>query len=55
MNIEKWKSMSSLGQTIWLEENAELSRRPKSQRGLVRGVGINDAGLDKQRVNAVLA
>lgn len=56
MNIEKWKSMSSLGQTIWLEENAELSRRSESQRGLVRGVGINDAtycvatGIDGKKV-----
>ena len=43
ITIQEWKSMSCKEQTLWLEENTELSRRSESQRGLVYGVGVNDA------------
>ena len=43
ITMQEWKSMSGLEQTLWLEENTELSQRAKSLRGLVEGVGINDA------------
>lgn len=56
ITIQEWKTMSGKEQTLWLEENAELSRRSESQRGWVEGVGVNDApycvspGIDGKRV-----
>ena len=43
ITIQEWNAMSGKEQTLWLEENTELSRRHESQRGLVYGVGVNDA------------
>ena len=43
ITMQEWKVMSGKGRTIWLEENTELSGRYESRRGLVQGVGINDA------------
>lgn len=43
MTMAEWKAMSGKEQTLWLEENTELSRSSESQRGLVYGVGVNDA------------
>ncbi len=43
ITIQEWKAMSGKEQTMWLENNAELSGRSESQRGLVCGVGVNDA------------
>ena len=43
ITIQEWKAMSGKEQMIWLEENTELSGRYESRRGLVQGVGINDA------------
>ena len=43
ITIQEWKSMSGKEQTLWLEENTELSRRSESHRCLVYGVGVNDA------------
>ena len=43
ITMQEWKAMSCKEQTLWLEENAALSRRSKSLRGLVCGVGVNNA------------
>lgn len=43
ITMQEWKAMGEKERTIWLEENTELNRRAKSLRGLVEGVGINDA------------
>ena len=43
ITMQEWKAMGEKERTLWLEENTELSRRAKSLRGLVEGVGINDA------------
>jgi len=43
ITMKEWKEMCGREQTAWLEENAELSRRSESKRGLVRRVGMNDA------------
>jgi hypothetical protein len=43
ISLKEWKAMSGKEQTLWLEENTELSRRSESQRGLVRGLGVNDS------------
>ena len=43
ITMQEWRAMSGKEQTIWLEENTELSRRSESLRGLVCGVGVNDA------------
>ena len=43
ITISEWKAMSGKEQTLWLEGNTELSRRSESQRGMVKGVGVNDA------------
>ena len=43
ITLKEWESMSGKEQTIWLEENTELSGRYESRRGLVQGVGVNDA------------
>ena len=41
--LKEWNAMSRKEQTLNLENNAALSGRSESQRGLVQGVGINDA------------
>lgn len=43
ITMQEWKVMSHKEQTLLLENNAALSGRSESQRGLVQGVGINDA------------
>lgn len=43
ITMKEWESMSGKEQTLWIEDNAALSRRSESQRGLVYGVGVNDA------------
>lgn len=43
ITMKEWKEMCGREQTTWLEENAELSGRSESQRGVVKGVGVNDA------------
>lgn len=43
ITMQEWKSMSGLEQTLWLERNTVLSGRSESLRGLVEGVGVNDA------------
>ena len=43
ITMQEWKEMCGIEQTIWLENNAALSGRSESQRGLVQGVGVNDA------------
>lgn len=43
ITLHEWKAMGSKEQTLHLENNAALSKRAESLRGLVRGVGINDA------------
>ena len=43
ITLKEWGSMSGKEQTLWLEGNTELSRRSESLRGLVYGVGVNNA------------
>jgi hypothetical protein len=43
ISLKEWKAMSGKEQALHLENNAALSKRAESLRGLVRGVGINDA------------
>lgn len=43
ITISEWKEMCGIEQTLYLENNAALNRRAESLRGLVEGVGVNDA------------
>lgn len=43
ITIQEWTTMSGKEQTLWLEDNAALNRYSESQRGVVHGVGVNDA------------
>ena len=43
ITIQEWNAMSGKEQTLWLENNVALNRRAESLRGLVEGVGVNDA------------
>ena len=43
ITMQEWKAMNGKEQTLWIEDNAALSRRSEPQRGLVYGVGVNDA------------
>lgn len=43
ITMQEWKVMSHKEQTLWLERNTGLNGRSESKRGLVQGVGINDA------------
>ena len=42
ITISEWKAMGGKDQTLWLEENCKVNTRGR-QRGLVEGVGVNDA------------
>lgn len=43
ITMQEWRAMSGREQTLWIEDNAALSRCSESQRCLVEGVGVNDA------------
>ena len=43
ITISEWKAMSGKEQTLWLELNTILNGISRSQRGLVYGIGVNDA------------
>ena len=42
ITMQEWKAMSGKEQTLWLEENCQVNARGHP-RGLVEGVGVNDA------------
>ena len=42
ITMQEWKAMGGKDQTLWLEENCKVNARGR-QRGLVEGVGVNDA------------
>ena len=43
MEINEWKLLSNVQKTKWIEENHKASAKSKSSRGMVMGIGVNDA------------
>lgn len=50
ITMQEWKAMSCNDKTTWLEDNCLASNMSLAKRGLVFGVGVNDAPYQTQPI-----
>lgn len=50
ITMQEWKAMSCNDKTTWLEDNCLASNMSLAKRGLVYGVGVNDAPYHTQPI-----